>query len=276
MKVPCSVIQDLLPLYHDNVCSPESCAMIEEHLKDCEACQEEFHRLEESPLPQAVKEEEEHKSQGLKKVKRTLRRRWVKVVAIAIVAVIVLSIPLGMWMNIPCFVEPADVVTDVYVQNDILTVESDSYYGTWVERIYLPDEEHPDDPQNGSILILQANTTPLNWITSTIQGTKEKYHQCFEFALTEEGWWEQNKDWADYENSLIDLYKRYPDQAPYPQDYTPPKITPETSGDFYEDVTAVYYYTNIDAGLWRKTPEEKLEDLDAHGILLWSAENETK
>ena len=92
MKVPCSVIQDLLPLYHDSVCSPESCALIEEHLKDCEACQEEFHKLEERALPQAVKEEEKHKSQGLKKVKRTLRRRWVKVTAAALAAVIYFGI----------------------------------------------------------------------------------------------------------------------------------------------------------------------------------------
>ena len=37
MKVPCSVIRDLLPLYHDSVCSPESSAMVEEHMKDFEA-----------------------------------------------------------------------------------------------------------------------------------------------------------------------------------------------------------------------------------------------
>ncbi len=276
MKVPCSVIRDLLPLYHDSVCSPESSAMIEEHLKDCEACQEEFHKLEESPLAETVKEEEEHKSQGLKKVKRTLRRRWVKVVAVALVAVIALSIPLGMWMNISCLVESSDVITDVYVEDGILKVESDSYYGIWAQRIALPDEEHPDDPQNGSVLVLQASTTPLNWIISMIQGTQEPYHQCFEFPLTTEGWWAQNKEWVDYENSLIDLYKRYPEQCPYPPDYVPAEITPETSGDFYEDVTAVYYYTNIDEGLWRKTPEEKLNDLETHGVLLWSAEDETE
>ena len=196
--------------------------------------------------------------------------------AAALAAVIALSIPLGMWMNIPCLVESSDVITDVSVKDGILKIESDSYYGTWVERIYLPDEEHPDDPQNGSILILQANTTPLNWITSAIRGTKEPYHQRFEFPLTEEGWWAQNKEWAEYENSLIDLYKRYPDEAPYPPDYTPPEITPETSGSLYDDVTAVYYYTNIDAGLWRKTPEGKLNDLESHGVLLWSAGDETE
>ena len=44
MKVTCKVIQDLLPLYHDGVASPDTAALVEEHLKDCEACQEVFHK----------------------------------------------------------------------------------------------------------------------------------------------------------------------------------------------------------------------------------------
>lgn len=35
MKVPCNIIEDLLPLYHDNVCSEESRAMVKEHLQTC-------------------------------------------------------------------------------------------------------------------------------------------------------------------------------------------------------------------------------------------------
>ena len=38
MKLPCSVIQDLLPLYCDSACSPESRALINEHLNECEDC----------------------------------------------------------------------------------------------------------------------------------------------------------------------------------------------------------------------------------------------
>ena len=37
-KIPCKVIQDLLPLYHDGICSPESSALIEEHLTNCQTC----------------------------------------------------------------------------------------------------------------------------------------------------------------------------------------------------------------------------------------------
>ena len=34
----CGIIQDLLPLYHDGVCSDKSRAAVEEHLQTCEAC----------------------------------------------------------------------------------------------------------------------------------------------------------------------------------------------------------------------------------------------
>lgn len=37
-NVSCEIIQDILPLYHDHVCSAASSAMVEEHLKDCAAC----------------------------------------------------------------------------------------------------------------------------------------------------------------------------------------------------------------------------------------------
>jgi hypothetical protein len=38
MKVKCEVIEDLLPLYIDGVCSEESKVIVEEHLKECRLC----------------------------------------------------------------------------------------------------------------------------------------------------------------------------------------------------------------------------------------------
>lgn len=40
MKYPCDIIQDLLPLYLDGVCSEESKRAVEEHLPECSACRE--------------------------------------------------------------------------------------------------------------------------------------------------------------------------------------------------------------------------------------------
>ena len=45
MKVPCSVIQDLLPLYADEACSEESGRMVREHLQECAECGRMLERL---------------------------------------------------------------------------------------------------------------------------------------------------------------------------------------------------------------------------------------
>ena len=40
MKTSCKIIEDLLPMYHDGICSEESAVLIEEHLKECEGCRQ--------------------------------------------------------------------------------------------------------------------------------------------------------------------------------------------------------------------------------------------
>ena len=37
-NISCEIIQDILPLYHDHVCSDKSRALVEEHLEGCTAC----------------------------------------------------------------------------------------------------------------------------------------------------------------------------------------------------------------------------------------------
>ena len=46
MKISCEIIRDLLPLYHDGVCSNESKQMIEEHLSNCEKCRTELKEMD--------------------------------------------------------------------------------------------------------------------------------------------------------------------------------------------------------------------------------------
>lgn len=59
MKIGCDVIQDLLPLYCDNVCSEESSAMIAEHLHDCETCREDFRLMKKEIKTASVQAEDE-------------------------------------------------------------------------------------------------------------------------------------------------------------------------------------------------------------------------
>ena len=46
MKLSCRVAEDLLPLYHDEVCSAESRALVEEHLAECEACRDLLRKMD--------------------------------------------------------------------------------------------------------------------------------------------------------------------------------------------------------------------------------------
>ncbi|WP_312433122.1 DUF3955 domain-containing protein [Lacrimispora sp.] len=45
MRITCEIIKDLLPLYHDNVCSKDSCKLVEEHLLTCEKCRNELKQI---------------------------------------------------------------------------------------------------------------------------------------------------------------------------------------------------------------------------------------
>lgn len=60
MKYPCELIQDLLPLYHDNVCSPPSRKMVEEHLSDCEACRSLVQKMDPNAMDDSLQSEREH------------------------------------------------------------------------------------------------------------------------------------------------------------------------------------------------------------------------
>lgn len=47
MKIECSIIKDLLPLYAENMVSEETAKHIEEHLRECPQCQAELEGLRE-------------------------------------------------------------------------------------------------------------------------------------------------------------------------------------------------------------------------------------
>ena len=60
----CKIVQDLLPLYHDGVCSEESRAAVEEHLAGCESCRQQLTDMD-APLPAAEEEKREEDRPGV-------------------------------------------------------------------------------------------------------------------------------------------------------------------------------------------------------------------
>lgn len=45
MKTSCKIIEDLLPLYYDSVCSAESRDLVEQHLAECDKCRERLSQI---------------------------------------------------------------------------------------------------------------------------------------------------------------------------------------------------------------------------------------
>lgn len=76
----CEIVRDLLPLYIDGVCMEGSRELVEEHLKICEACREEYHLMESPALEEEQAEdfaavEEQILKAGKERIEIGVRRR---------------------------------------------------------------------------------------------------------------------------------------------------------------------------------------------------------
>lgn len=86
----CEVIRDLLPLYDEKLCSAESAALIEEHIKTCAACKGLLENLPKAEPPKADTDE----LKPFVKVKRRLRTRIIALITLGI-ALLAVLIPVG-------------------------------------------------------------------------------------------------------------------------------------------------------------------------------------
>ena len=100
MNVPCSVIQDLLPLYHDGICSEESRQLVDAHLGECAECKDVLHTMNEK----LILGDDVEKAAPLLSVRMTWnkekRRVFVKALSIALAVCLLL---LTAWWGLTCW-----------------------------------------------------------------------------------------------------------------------------------------------------------------------------
>ena len=91
MKHTCEIVRDLLPLYAEQIASPASTALVEEHLAECPACRAELQRMEKpvtvQPEPQA--------DAPLKTIQIALTRRRVHTILVTLL--VMLAVVLGVF-----------------------------------------------------------------------------------------------------------------------------------------------------------------------------------
>lgn len=95
MRLPCDLIRDLLPLYHDGICSEVSKTLVNEHLKECADC---MRALEAIDAEIHVPKQEFDAAKPLKAIKRKWKKRtWLKGVCIGL-AVFLLTV--SIWFDL--------------------------------------------------------------------------------------------------------------------------------------------------------------------------------
>jgi predicted anti-sigma-YlaC factor YlaD len=102
MKISCDIIKDLLPLYHDGVCSNDSKTMVEEHLAYCDSCKAELRAMDEE-LPLNNAEQNLNEAEAVKKLsrrwKKGMNKSLLKGILITIVIVVLVALVLYSFMD---------------------------------------------------------------------------------------------------------------------------------------------------------------------------------
>lgn len=85
MKLPCAIVQDLLPVYDEELCSPESREAVREHLAQCPQCARSLRPIH-IPVAEPKKQEK-----AVLRSFRKVRRRWIASILLVLILLPILG-----------------------------------------------------------------------------------------------------------------------------------------------------------------------------------------
>lgn len=94
MKYPCDMIQDLLPLYLDGVCSEESRKAVEQHLSECLSCKGFYAAMSETEpvnIDAHNANRERQKAASFQAVKKRILRKQILAAVFAVIVLIAVT-----------------------------------------------------------------------------------------------------------------------------------------------------------------------------------------
>lgn len=99
-KISCNVIQDLLPLYIDEVASEDTCLLVTEHLDGCETCAGRYEQMKQKIATDILNEAVEAEKKALAQTKRRLQRRRIVTAVLSVIAGAVIITMIVAAMNL--------------------------------------------------------------------------------------------------------------------------------------------------------------------------------
>lgn len=152
MKITCNIIEDLLPLYVEDILSDDSRILVEDHLTECQNCRRHLDALRtesnDTLLSASSSKIEKGEKQAFLKIKHKIQRRLISAVLIAVLLISTIA-RIGYYLYYEKETYIAWEDTGLYVENSKLYC-SKSYYGR-LSGIVSP---------NQTILFMYMKETP--------------------------------------------------------------------------------------------------------------------
>ncbi len=170
MKHPCGIIQDLLPVYIDNLASEESRAAVEEHLAECENCKKHYETMKRTDCIAETSydnTEDLKMADNLKKIKHKINKKYRNIVICSAAAVLMLIFAFSLLFNIPIkniALRDISAAVSSYPMEEIASIRADAN-DSFSVRI--------DDNDNSEIYRLEIPAMP-NYDISVSKDTMEE------------------------------------------------------------------------------------------------------
>lgn len=170
MKTNCNVIKDLMPLYTEGMLSPESVALIDEHMKECPSCAEELKEQKDAKERINTKETKYvNDAAPLKRVKKKIGKRTALIITGSIAGTLVLlAAAFILW---PTSIDLGS--SDVHTQEDMELAAAAVRVDAESMRLYkLISLNYAGD---------EKSRIELDYINKYLNNGKEPYIDCIAF-----------------------------------------------------------------------------------------------
>ena len=130
MNYPCGIIRDLLPLYHDDVCSTETRNAVEKHCADCADCRKILNDLGSMPEPYEMAKEVEPLRPIQKKWNHERKKSlWIGLgVAFFLILILIANTVLREWKCVPMGKDDVVVMAVFQTSDGMIHITYDDLY----------------------------------------------------------------------------------------------------------------------------------------------------
>lgn len=152
MKNECSIVQDILPLYVEEMVSDDTVSFVREHLKDCPRCRAELEKLQK---PVEVQLKPDINAAPLKRLKKALLMKKLQTILCTVAILLALMLAVISLLTAPEYFEyTPDLVTVTETGVGEVTIS----FNSKVTNYKLQHIEDPDECN--TVYQLEAWTSP--------------------------------------------------------------------------------------------------------------------